>query len=123
MRSGACGARIQANGRRAHHSPRRSLGMRSKKALVAIGALATVLAVAITAVASGGVSLKSLVKQEVAKQLSGKGPSAQIAAKGRRGPAGPQGPAGPAGATGATGGTGAAGAAGSAAAYAFVSFN
>jgi len=56
-------------------------------------------AVALTTSALGGPSLNSLVKNEVAKQLS----AAQTAKKGKRGPRGPAGPPGPPGANGAAG--------------------
>jgi hypothetical protein len=64
-------------------------------------------AVALTSSALGGPSLNSLVKNEVAKQLS----AAQVSKKGKRGPPGPQGPPGANGTNGANG---------TARAYAFV---
>jgi hypothetical protein len=72
---------------------------------VGIGVLAALLLVS---PALGGPSLRSLVKDEVSKQLSS---SAEIAKKkkGTRGPVGPPGPAGPQGTQGTQGNTGAAG--------------
>lgn len=74
--------------------------------------VAGIVGVAVLAIASpvlAGPSLSSLIKKEVAKQIS-----AQSAAKkGKRGPAGPAGPAGTAGAPGANGANGTPGANGS----------
>lgn len=85
---------------------------RSVKLSHVVLAISAIAALLLVSPALGGPSLKSLVKQEVSKQL------AQTAKKkGRRGPRGPQGPPGPAGAPGVNG---AVGAPGSALAYAHV---
>ena len=60
---------------------------------------ALVAALAVVSPALGGPSLKSLVKSEVAKQLS----TAQTAKKGKRGPPGPAGPPGANGTNGTNG--------------------
>jgi len=78
--------------------------MKRRYVVAGLGLLA---AVALTSSALGGPSLNSLIKNEVAKQLS----AAQVSKKGKRGPPGPQGPAGANGTNGA---------AGTARAYAFV---
>ena len=79
--------------------------MKRRYVVVGLGLLA---AVALTSSALGGPSLNSLIKKEVAKQLS----VAQVSKKkGKRGPPGPQGPAGTNGTNGADG---------TARAYAFV---
>jgi hypothetical protein len=61
-------------------------------------AMALTLTLAVVSPAIGGPSLRSLVKQEVAKQVA-----SVSKAKGKRGPRGPQGPAGANGANGAPG--------------------
>src|SRR5215208_3820677 len=61
-------------------------------------AMALTLTLAVVSPAVGGPSLRSLVKQEVAKQVA-----SVSKAKGKRGPRGPQGPAGANGANGAPG--------------------
>jgi hypothetical protein len=66
-------------------------------------AMALTLTLAVVSPAIGGPSLRSLVKQEVAKQVA-----SVSKAKGKRGPAGPQGPAGANGANGANGAPGTA---------------
>ena len=82
--------------------------MKRRYVVAGLGLLA---AVALTSSALGGPSLNSLIKNEVAKQLS----AAQVSKKkGKRGPPGPQGPPGPAGTNGTNG------ADGTARAYAFV---
>ena len=65
----------------------------------AVAALVLVAALALTSSALGGPSLHSLIKNEVAKQLS----AAHVSKKSKRGPRGPQGPPGPPGANGADG--------------------
>jgi hypothetical protein len=76
---------------------------RSVKLSHLVLALAAIAALLLVSPALGGPSLKSLVKQEVSKQL------AQTAKKkGKRGPAGPPGPAGAPGAPGAPGADGSA---------------
>ena len=75
-----------------------------------VAGLGLLTAVALTSSALGGPSLNSLIKNEVAKQLS----SAHVSKKGKRGPPGPAGPQGPAGANGTNGANG------TARAYAFV---
>jgi hypothetical protein len=71
--------------------------------------LGLILAIVVVSPAIGGPSLRSLVKQEVAKQVA-----SVSKAKGKRGPRGPQGP------PGANGANGAAGAPGTARAYGLV---
>jgi hypothetical protein len=66
-------------------------------------AMALTLTLAVVSPAIGGPSLRSLVKQEVAKQVA-----SVSKAKGKRGPRGPQGPAGANGANGANGAPGTA---------------
>jgi hypothetical protein len=61
-------------------------------------AMALTLTLAVVSPAIGGPSLRSLVKQEVAKQVA-----SVSKAKGKRGPRGPQGPAGANGTNGAPG--------------------
>src|SRR5215211_1658185 len=61
-------------------------------------AMALTLTLAVVSPAIGGPSLRSLVKQEVARQVA-----SVSKAKGKRGPRGPQGPAGANGANGAPG--------------------
>ena len=81
--------------------------MRRTYVLAGMGVLAAAM---IVTPALGGPSLRSLVEDEVARQLSGDG--ASMSAKGKRkGRRGPRGPAGPPGAAGAPGAPGAAGAA------------
>jgi len=70
--------------------------MKRRYVVAGLGLLA---AVALTSSALGGPSLNSLIKNEVAKQLS----AAQVSKKGKRGPPGPQGPAGTNGTNGANG--------------------
>jgi hypothetical protein len=65
--------------------------------------MALTLTLAVVSPAIGGPSLRSLVKQEVAKQVA-----SASKAKGKRGPRGPQGPAGANGANGANGAPGTA---------------
>jgi hypothetical protein len=64
-------------------------------------ALGLILAIVVVSPALGGPSLRSLVKQEVAKQVAS-------VSKSKRGPRGPAGPAGPAGTNGTNGAPGTA---------------
>src|SRR5262249_6654419 len=64
-----------------------------------LGGVGVIAALALTSSALGGPSLQSLVKKEVAKQLS----AAEVSKKGKRGPPGPQGLQGPAGTNGTSG--------------------
>jgi hypothetical protein len=74
--------------------------MKSGPSWVQLGiALGLILAILVVSPALGGPSLRSLVKQEVAKQVA----SVSKSKKGKRGPAGPQGPPGTNGANGAPG--------------------
>src|SRR5688572_217841 len=75
----------------------------SRRVTVALGAIVAMAVVVSPAL--GGPSLRSLVQDEVAKQLA----STSAKKKAKRGPRGPAGPAGAAGLNGATGATGAPG--------------
>jgi hypothetical protein len=70
----------------------------------AVAALGLIAALALTSSALGGPSLNSLIKNEVAKQLS----AAHVSKKGKRGPPGPAGPQGSPGAPGTNGADGTA---------------
>src|SRR5262249_25417209 len=69
-----------------------------------VAGLGLFVAIALTASALRRPSLSSLVKQEVAKQLS----AAHVSKKGKRGPAGPPGPQGAPGTNGTNGANGTA---------------